>query len=268
MIFKTNNPLRFKISSKRTYAIRLLVLCLIGFVSTNVLAQGNYVYPPRKKVDKYQVLYLGGGHWHDDLSNAAAIRDHLENTLKNYFVIYSEDPNSIKSIGKNCDVIIIHSMLFDWDKKVVKSLLKIVEKGTPLLAIHGATAAFRDESHPKYFEMLGGNFDGHPPYDGFNVYVKNKQHPVMDGITDFYVEDEMYAHKNFDPNNIVLLEGTMDGETKPLAWVKNYGKGKVLYLSIGHDHATNRNPIFLKILENGLHWALDETKSGEWYSLR
>ena len=69
---------------------------------------------------------------------------------------------------------------------------------------------------------------------------------------------------HFDPNIEIIADTTfdnkfyswIDGVVMPVAWKKKYGKGKVFYISIGHD--TNefiRYPDGWKLLTRGFVWA-------------
>ena len=63
----------------------------------------------------------------------------------------------------------------------------------------------------------------------------------------FAINDEFYQAKAFSPNARVLLRldvskmpphADLRNQGFPLAWAKNYGKGRVFYSSFAHDAAT------------------------------
>ncbi len=120
------------------------------------------------------------------------------------------------------------------------------------LGVHGASASFINNRD--YLKMLGGKFLTHPPMGGpYRIHVKNPEHPVLKGITDFEINDELYLMDTYPPFE-TLLETEYLGFSRPLAWVKPYGLGRVCYLALGHGPDQMRNPFFGKFITNALLW--------------
>jgi uncharacterized protein len=143
-------------------------------------------------------------------------------------------------------------------------LLEAVESGTGVAAWHGAAAAFR--SSLRYHLMLGGDFLAHPAGEGYpqpyEVNIVNRDHEVTQGIHDFPVASEQY-YMSVDPNNVVLAETTFsgqhfawfDGLTSPVAWVRQWGDGRVFYHSIGHAPQDLAGEDVRRLTKQGIAWA-------------
>lgn len=143
-------------------------------------------------------------------------------------------------------------------------LLEAVESGTGIAAWHGAAAAFR--SSLRYHLMLGGDFLAHPGGEGYphpyEVNVINRDHPVTQGVSDFSVASEQY-YMSTDPNNEVLAETTFDGShlawldglKSPVAWVRQWGEGRVFYHSIGHAPQDLAGADVRRLTKQGIAWA-------------
>jgi type 1 glutamine amidotransferase len=143
-------------------------------------------------------------------------------------------------------------------------LLEAVESGTGVAAWHGAAAAFR--SSLRYHLMLGGDFLAHPGGEGYphpyEVDVINRDHPVTQGVNDFSVASEQY-YMSTDPNNDVLAETTFDGShlawldglKSPVAWVRQWGEGRVFYHSIGHAPQDLAGADVRRLTKQGIAWA-------------
>lgn len=143
-------------------------------------------------------------------------------------------------------------------------LLEAIEGGTGLAAWHGAGAAFR--ASLKYHFVLGGSFLEHPAGEGYpHPYMVNfidREHEVTQGVEDFEVRSEQY-YMQVDPNLHVLAETTFDGNPmpwlkghrSPVAWVRNWGEGRVFYHSIGHDTSNLADPNIRRLTKQGLSWA-------------
>jgi type 1 glutamine amidotransferase len=143
-------------------------------------------------------------------------------------------------------------------------LMAAVEAGTGVVAWHGAAAAFR--SSLRYHLMLGGDFLTHPAGEGYpqpyDVNVINHDHPVSRGVNDFAVASEQY-YMSTDPNNNVLAETTftgehfawLDGLKSPVAWVRQWGEGRVFYHSIGHAPQDLAGEDVRRLTKQGIVWA-------------
>ncbi|VVQ12462.1 ThuA domain-containing protein [Pseudomonas fluorescens] len=143
-------------------------------------------------------------------------------------------------------------------------LLEAIESGTGLVGWHGACAAFR--ASLKYHWVLGGSFLEHPMGEGFphpyQVNVIDHTHEVTQGVKDFEVRSEQY-YMQVDPNIHVLAETTFDGNPfpwikghrSPVAWVRQWGQGRVFYHSIGHDTSNLADPNIRRLTKQGLNWA-------------
>jgi len=104
--------------------------------------------------------------------------------------------------------------------------------------------------------MLGGKFLVHPPLEPLEIEIVRPQHPVMEGVTDFHIEDELYLvenHAPFEPLAVCHYEGF----PRPVVWVKPYGLGKVVYLSLGHGEKQLENTSLQRILINATAWILN-----------
>lgn len=143
-------------------------------------------------------------------------------------------------------------------------LLSAAAAGTGIAAWHGAAAAFR--ASLKYHFLLGGDFIEHPAGEAYpqpyRVSIVDRGHPVTDGVEDFDVASEQY-YMHVNPNNHVLAETTFTGEhlpwleghTSPVAWTRDWGKGRVFYHSIGHDPGNLGDPNVRRLTKQGLQYA-------------
>ena len=100
--------------------------------------------------------------------------------------------------------------------------------GGSFLALHNSGWAYPWQGG--YRRTLGGYFQFHPPLQPFKVHVVNSDHPIMDGITDYEIEDEQHFIW-FDNDRVTLLlrsQGT-DGRESAAGWAYEYGQGRVAY---------------------------------------
>jgi len=137
------------------------------------------------------------------------------------------------------------------------------------VAAHSAITSFF--SWPEFGDMIGGRFDEHP-WDivEARVVVDDRTFPATRHLPpSFVIQDEHYQIKDFsrgkmrilarlDPASLDLrrpLVHRTDGDF-PIAWAKEYGKGRVFYSTLGHDAETWDNPIVRTIYFEAIKWAL------------
>lgn len=115
-------------------------------------------------------------------------------------------------------------------------------------------------------EVMGGAYIGHPTLRPFQVRVVNAGHPITQGIHDFMVSDEQhYVEYDKDRKDILLEAQNLDGltfqnlGTKSIAgWAFGYGRGRVVFTSVGHTIHALWNPEYVKLQRRAVRWLLKE----------
>ena len=146
-------------------------------------------------------------------------------------------------------------------------LLDFVSGGGAFIGFHSATDTYYD--WPEYGELVGAYFERHPWTQDVTVNVVQPAHASVAGLpASFEVNDEIYMFETFHEDRVeVVLEldlGSVDTTGVslpswgvPLAWVQDYGEGKVFYTALGHgpiwDDAQYRT-----LLSSGITWALSD----------
>lgn len=124
--------------------------------------------------------------------------------------------------------------------------------GGGLLAVHAASASFKQSD--LWYRILGGRFQHHGPVQRFRVEPGTPDDPLFGGVPAFEVRDELYRHR-WEPANRVHFHTEVDGTREPVVWTREYGRGRVAYLSLGHKAAALRHPAARTILQRALAWA-------------
>src|SRR6185369_6918432 len=140
------------------------------------------------------------------------------------------------------------------------------QKGHGFIGVHSATDTYHN--YQPYWDMIGGTFNGHPWGAGetVTISVHDTAHPAAKAYgPEFQIKDEIYQYKNWQPEKVhVLMSLNMEKcKTKkpyhvPVAWVKNYGDGKVFVTNLGHNEGTWTNKLFLDSLTGGVKWILNQ----------
>lgn len=134
-----------------------------------------------------------------------------------------------------------------------------VEGGKGLIPLHSAAGCFKNSDW--YIETIGGQFASHGEGE-FTSQITAPNHAVTKGLQPFMTWDETYVHQRINPDMTLLTERVEGDHHEPYTWVRNVGKGRVFYTAYGHDERTWKNAGFLKLVENGIFWAIgDEVKA-------
>lgn len=163
-------------------------------------------------------------------------------------------------------------------EELKKSLMDYVKGGGGFVGIHAATDTFYEWS--EYGEMVGGYFDGHPWGAGHDVSIKvepgQEKHPLVAMFEGKNVDfkEEIYQFKapydskkyhmllRLDTEKTNMKVGGVkrtDGDFG-VAWAQSWGKGRVFYCSLGHNHEIYWHPTVLRHYLAGIQWAVGDYK--------
>jgi type 1 glutamine amidotransferase len=150
-------------------------------------------------------------------------------------------------------------------KEQADPVFAAVKSGVGIAGCHGGMCdSFRECTEWQF--MTGGQWVAHPGNDGtkYRVNIKDWDHPITHGISDFDVSSEQY-YMHTDPSNRVLAStmfpvadgphvpnGTFE---MPVVWIRKYGQGKVFYNSLGHHADIVESFPCLTIMRRGFLWA-------------
>ena len=166
---------------------------------------------------------------------------------------------------RDFDGVIFLSTTGDLPVPDLTGFLDWVKSGKAFIGFHAATDTFKNSD--AYCDMIGGHFAGHPwGSGGEHAFVVHEPgHRVTAMFPErFRWQDEIYQYDlRYKPENLrVLLSLDMQASSPkepwhvPVAWVRDYGKGRVFSTNFGHNDATWHNPMFQKHMLEGIAWAV------------
>ena len=226
-----------------------LVLCAAAAPAeprTNVLVVTGRDYPGHKWRETAPVL------------QAALAADPRLN------VTVSEDPAALRSpeLGRY-RAIVLHYM--NWEDpgpgpEAQENLRRAVEGGTGLVLVHFACGAF--QGWPEFVKLAGRVWNpklrAHDAYGAFRVNIADAAHPITKGMEPFDTTDELYTCLAGETPIQVLAtaRSKVDGKDYPMAFVLDYGKGRVFHCVLGHDVAALRTAPVGALFRRGTAWAV------------
>lgn len=139
-------------------------------------------------------------------------------------------------------------------------------KGRGILAVHATIAAGKD--WPWLQNLIGTNFVNHAPIQNGVVRLKNSKTSYFSKLPrEWRQSDEWFnlSDQPASPADVILLSdessysGGKMGTPHPLAWIRQNGKRRFFYTSLGHpaDLYTNGENEFLKLLLFATQWATE-----------
>ncbi|MBM3737505.1 MAG: ThuA domain-containing protein [Acidobacteria bacterium] len=158
----------------------------------------------------------------------------------------------------------------DLDASQKADLLSFVrEDGKGFVGVHSAIDTFY--KWPEYGEMTGGYFDLHP-WNQFQapVIVEDPDNPIVKHFPKaFSIMDEIYQVKDFSRDRVRVLmsldASRIDLANKnvrrtdkdfAVAWIRNYGKGRVFYSTFGHREDSWNRPDVQKMWIEAVKWSM------------
>lgn len=236
--------------------------------------------PPKKK----KVLCVGAskGFQHDSVSHGLATIWKLGQDTGLWDTYIKTDTQLItkKKLGGNAKNLDYFDAVFfcttgelDMDDEQKAALLSFVkEDGKGFLGAHSATDTFY--KWPAYGEMIGGYFNEHPWHQEVGVIVEDRSFPATRHFPpEFKITDEIYQFKDYsrdrvrvlmrlDTNTVDLTKKNVHRTDKDFAvtWVRNYGKGRVFYSSLGHREEVWNRPDIQKMWVEAIKWAMGMTQ--------
>jgi type 1 glutamine amidotransferase len=160
--------------------------------------------------------------------------------------------------------------LNDEQKSALLSFVR--EDGKGFLGTHSATDTFYKWA--EYGEMIGGYFDEHPWHQLVGVKVEDRDFPAMRHFPPrFEITDEIYQFRNFSRDSVRVLmsidNSTVDLDKKgvkradrdfAVTWLRQYGKGRVFYSSLGHRESVWDRADIQKMWTEAIRWAMGMTQ--------
>ncbi len=202
-----------------------------------------------------------------------------EQTTQQLETIFSENelfsfevtlkPDTLKSDDfKHVDVVLSNWNSWPenelrWPEKTENALIEYIKNGGGFVTFHAASSAFYN--WPTFKKISTGawimNKTSHGKNSTTEVLITNREHPITQRMTGFFIFDELWidAEENLDfkvlgtaINKKLQQEGKA---SQPAIMVGNYGKGRIFHTILGHDARAMRNAGFRLLLQRGTEWA-------------
>lgn len=251
------------------------------------------------KSDRVDAYFVAGGLYHDiDFARLEVLK------------LLAEQPRIKVKVGadfSDIDAICDSDFLITYTCDVIPTeaetarLVDFIQGGKKWYALHGTNSILRfldplpdgtlqvdcPEENIPFMEMLGSQFISHPPIQEYEVLNTDPDHPLVKGIPTFTVDDEMYlckfhgeyktllhCHWSDPVVGFVKDDWIKDNDVQPVMYLHPYGKGEVLYNTLGHcrgkydmqplieeypepEEGAWKTQEYYELLRRGIAWAME-----------
>ena len=193
------------------------------------------------------------GKYHDHVGHGKYLVDVLS-AARGIAADFSQDCEILAGGLGMYDTVLFYTDVGTLTDAQEDGLLGFIRQGGGFFGLHTADASFQDRSG--YHAMLNAFFDGHSRYMDFDVTIKDADHPITRGSSDFGVTDELHylLHEPGKSHHLMSAYDPTRDETHVMAFTHTYGDGRVFFFALGHDMAVLENPAFREVLERGVLW--------------
>jgi type 1 glutamine amidotransferase len=166
----------------------------------------------------------------------------------------------------NVDAVVFANTTGSLPVRDLSGLLNWIAEGHGFAGMHSASDTYHDA--PGYIDMLGNEFLMHGEQAAVEAAVENRSHPASSPLGErFSIFDEIYKFARNNRNGVTMLlsldrhpadglpEAGQPGDL-PLAWAKNYGRGRVFYTALGHREDVWQNSLYQQHILGGIRWVL------------
>jgi len=242
-----------------------------GLLALAVLAQFLTVAAAEPaKPARFLAVTFTAGFRHGSITTGEAVLEELGRTSGLFHVDFLREPGRFPDLFAPAVLADFDGLMFvnttgNLPVPDLAAMLEWVKAGKAFVGMHAATDTFN--SSDAYCDFIGGIFAGHPWNAGgeYGFVVHEPGHPLTAMYQPkFRWKDEIYQYDGrWKPENVrVLVSLDMPRSSPkepwhvPVAWVREYGKGRVFATNFGHNDATWKEPMFQKHMAAGIAWAL------------
>ena len=209
--------------------------------------------------NQLKLCMLSGSFEYDSEASLAVFQDYIE---KNYpvqatqIIYQNEDDNQSLEPLQDTDVLLVFTRRLNTTGNELDRFKAYCAAGNPVVGVRTASHAYENWLDFDQ-EVLGGDYQGHYgagliAHAEVNPHVKD--HPVLQGISNFDSYGSLYKNPTIATDTTLLLTGKTEEHTEPVAWTRSHHGGRVFYTSLGHQRDFEIE-MFLRLLANGVLWA-------------
>lgn len=238
---------------------------LMMLVMTYVLS--GCTAPVESEDGPIKVMILTGRNNHEwDETTAALVKMYQSATVFEVTVTYEPDTLTYDII-KDYDLLVGNWNNWPeneakWDPVQEEAFRRFVENGGGTVFFHAGGSSYY--SSDIYHEIALGRWGpqtSHGEQTTGKVYAFDQEHPVTQGMSPFFMEDELWENPEIHPEAVPI--GKLEAKDKDdghliredAVFVRKFGDGRCFYTILGHDERALFNTGLQTLLLRASEWA-------------
>jgi hypothetical protein len=246
------------------------VLCALGLALPAQAAPKNVL-----------VVTVTKGFRHDSIPTAEKVLGELAETSGAFTVDYVRNDQEMAEkmtaeALKKYDAVVFANTTGALPLPDKQAFMDWIKSGKGFVGMHAAADTFDKENRwDQYVDMLGAEFQTHHAQVEVEALNQDQACPICRHLgATWKVYDEIYLMEHYDPaqvHELLTLDKHPNEKTPghyPISWCKEYGKGRVFYISLGHrkdvwdpNDPDRRNSkavaeAYQQCILNGIKWAV------------
>ena len=209
--------------------------------------------------NRLKLCMLSGSFEYDSEASLAIFQDYIEKNhpVQATQIIYQseDDDQSLKPL-QDTDVLLVFTRRLNTTGKELDYFKTYCAEGRPIVGVRTASHAYQNWLDFDK-DVLGGDYQGHygaGPTASAEINLSAKNHPILQGISNFESYGSLYKNPTIAADTTLLLTGKTEEYTEPVAWTRSHQGGRVFYTSLGHQRDFEVE-MFLRLLANAVLWA-------------
>jgi len=197
-----------------------------------------------------KIMIISAGIVHPNLLARYYLSNHLRR-VEGISLIPAGSIEATRDLNDEYAALVLYLHRQRISDEALHALDAFISRGGGLLAIHSASASFKQTPH--YYEILGGRFSTHGKIAPYIVHSREGGSPLAGSLGSFPIRDELYIH-DYQKDVTVHFYTERDGEREPVVWTRKHHQGSVCYIAPGHCAATMKHSAIQTIITGGLQW--------------
>lgn len=145
---------------------------------------------------------------------------------------------------------------YDMPDSHMDAIESYVAGGGRLFVLHVSTICW--DTQPRWHEVMGGGWtwghSHHPPFGSIYVELTEAGVSASSGPARFDLLDEAYHNLDLRTDCQVLATCEINEGRQPVAWIRQFGSGRVAVDALGHDARSINAPGHRELIAAQLEW--------------
>lgn len=217
-----------------------------------------------KAQPEQRILIITGGH---EFEREAFFNIFEEMTDVEYQEVTQPEANQLydSDLMDRSDVLLFYDMVQEIDENQKEEFIDLLKKGKGFVFLHHSLVSY--QAWDEFEKIIGGRYVLSGPVQDSSTYrhdvdipveVTDRHHPVTKGVDDFIIHDEVYGNFKVLPTVHPLLGTSHPESGEVIGWTNIYGKSRIVYIQLGHDHFAYENPDFRRIIKQSIEWVQNQ----------